>query len=481
MSRAIYRHLRLLPALALCACAPLTAPPPPSALELPTHYPRTGAEDAQANTAQSASSIGWQDYFPQAPLQSLITEALRRHPDLRDMRLRLQQVQAQWRIQRSNGVPAVNLEAQARRSRGPLEPPESGPAASTREYRVGLGASSWELDFWGRIASLNEAALQEWMANRAAEQALVISLIGQVAAAWTSLRELDERLHLLQSLQAATAESLALMQARHDAGRGDAGALAQQRSELAQMRAEQAELQQMRASQRSTLAMLAGLTQLPATLEPTPTTVLLPVALAPGLPSTLLVARPDIIAAEHRLHASAAQVEAARAAFFPRISLTAFGGVASTALQDLFKGPSRAWNFVPEISLPLLDGGLRQSRYDIAALDQQRALLDYERTVQNAFREVAQRLEEAHWLKEQLRLRREVVQQQAQRQAQMHMRLRYGRASRLDVLESERDHLRAQQRQHMLEHALLRNQIALYVALGGGTQALSASSLYQQE
>lgn len=232
-----------------------------------------------------------------------------------------------------------------------------------------------------------------------------------------------------------------------------------------------AELEQARATQFQALQQLVGTTLvLPSTEATLAADDALMRPLPAGLPSALLTNRPDIVAAEHNLRSANARIGAARAAFFPRITLTGAFGTASSELDNLFQGSSRAWNFMPSLDLPIFDAGRRQANLDLARAREQQALAEYEKTIQTAFREVADALAARHWLAEQVRVLHASVQAQSERARLARLRYDHGASPFLEVLDAQRDLLQAQQQWVRTRRALLSSQVALYAALGGGMQ-----------
>lgn len=468
----------MLLATLLSGCTTLIPPHATPDSTLPAHYQQ--GHDIAGTAQPSAAEIAWQDYFHDPRLQSVIRQALRYNHDLRSAALRVQQAQATYRIERSALTPDVALGMDAKRSRTPADLSDTGQAMATNEFQVGAGISRWEIDFWGRIASLNEEALQEFLATQAGHRAVTISLVAQVADAWLNLHELHARLRLAQTAQSSQGESLRIFKRRLEVGSVTRLEVTQVQTLLTQADTLVLQLQQQRDLQWNALSLLVGHTDL-VDSEDSPfdaQNLLQPIAV--GLPSDLLANRPDIVAAEHRLRAANAHIGAARAAFFPRISLTAFGGLASGELSDLLQGSSRAWNFAPSLSLPIFDGGLNQANLDLAQVRKHLAIVEYEQAIQGAFRDVADALGNHRWLQQQLAVQQQAVEIQDERSRLARLSHERGRASFLEVLDAERDRLDTQQESVQAQHALLRNQVALYAALGGGSQHLQAVPLLDQ-
>lgn len=437
------------------------------ALPVATSYP---AQDAQSTEGLSAATVAWRDYFTDPVLQRLIDTALENNRDLRIAALRVVEAGAAFRIQRSERFPELGVNARGGRARVPADLNPSGSAIVGGEYRAEVGLSSWELDLWGRVRSLEDAALQSWLASDSARQAVHLALIAQVAEGYLGLRAIDERVAIARRTVATREESYRIFTRRSEVGSSSRLDLTQVRTLLTSARELLAQLEQDRAMQLNALALLLGAApgELPE-LTPFDESMVM-VRVRPGLPSELLTSRPDILSAEHRLRASNANIGAARAAFFPRIALTGAFGTASADLNGLFDSGSRAWSFMPTVSLPIFDGGRRRANLELSEVRRDIAVADYEKTIQVAFREVADALSAGKWQADRLSLLR--TQQETQEERARLAQLRYdnGSATFLEVLDAQRDLLDAQQQLVQARRSLLSSQIALYAALGGGTQ-----------
>ncbi|SSW64456.1 efflux transporter outer membrane subunit [Achromobacter agilis] len=438
------------------------------ALPVPATY---APDDSGAATATAAADIAWQAYFPDPVLQGLIATALDNNRDLRNALLRVEEARALYGIQRADQFPTVGVQAEGARSRVPGDLNLTGQPQVSSQYQVGLGMASWELDFWGRVRNLKDAALQNYLASDAAARAATLSLIAEVADSYLSLRELDERLALTRETIASREASLRIFRRRYEVGAISKLDLTQVETLWQQAKALGADLEQSRAAQAHALELLLGapldLPKLPPRLDDNAVMRDLP----PGLPSALLVNRPDIVAAEHRLKASNANIGAARAAFLPSITLTGAFGTASAELDGLFSGGSRAWNFAPSISLPIFDAGRRGATVDLAEARRDQAVATYEQTIQTAFKDVSDALSARRWLAEQVEVLRATVAAQSERARLAQLRYDHGASPYLEVLDAQRDLLAAQQKLAQTRRALLSSRVRLYAALGGGTQA----------
>ena len=460
----------LVAALAGCASmAPRHVTPAPP-------VPATWGVDA-GDAGQPAATLPWRDYFTDPLLRQLIDTALANNRDLRIAVLRTEEARAAFRIQRAEQFPALGLAGQGARARVPGDLNGSGVSAVGSEYRAEVGLSSWELDLWGRVRSLKESALQQWLATEAGRQAAELALVTQVADGYLGLRELDERTALARRTVETREESFRIFTRRYEVGAASKLEQTQVQSLLTQAQALRAELEQARATQLHALGVLVGADPGPLPeAAPFDDTMVL-AELSPGLPSEVLVRRPDIIAAEHQLRAANANIGAARAAFFPRIALTGSFGSASAELDGLFDSGSRAWTFAPVLSLTIFDGGARRASLELSEVRRDIAVAEYEQDIQAAFREVADALSARRWLGEQRDVL-QVAQDVASERARL-AQLRYdnGSATFLEVLDAQRELLAAGQQLVQARRALLSSQVALYAALGGGTATAASNPL----
>lgn len=461
------RLIALAPAL-LAACAPLSPMPVPDTA-LPAQYAQAASQDSRASVADRP---GWRDYFADAQLQGLIAQALSHNHDRRQALARLEEARALAGLQEAQRWPVLAAQAQGQRSRVPADLNLTRRPLLGEQFQLGLGLASWELDLWGRLAQLDEAARQAYLANAATLQAVELALVHQVAQTWLNLAELDERLRLASHSLDSRNESLRIYTRRVEVGASSRLQLTQVQVLQTQAAALVAQLQQQREAQWQALTLLVGTP--PAGLQPRLS------ALAPlraGLPAELLTQRPDLLAAEHQLRATDANVQAARAAYLPRLSLTAALGTASAELSGLFKAGSSAWNLAPALDLPLLDGGRRANHLAVQAARRQQALVAYERAVQQALRDVNDALSARQWLAEQLQIAEQTLAAQTERARLAQRRFDMGAAAFLEVLDAQRDLLAAEQQQVQVRHALLASQVSLYAALGGSPRLTEAPAM----
>jgi outer membrane protein, multidrug efflux system len=324
------------------------------------------------------------------------------------------------------------------------------------------------------LRNLKEAALQDYLATGEARRGVAVSLIADVADTWLTVRELDERILLAQRTVESRAESFRLFTRRYEVGSTSRLDLKQVEVLLRQAQALLTELEQERAAQAHALTLLVGTAQpLPFAEEPFNDAGIMQ-ELRVGLPSELLVNRPDIIAAEHELLAAHANIGAARAAFFPQLILTGSGGTASLELgrlfssDGLFSGTSAMWNFLPSITVPIFDAGRNRSNLDLALARRNTSVAKYEKTIQTAFRDVSNALSDHRWLAQELEVQQADLAAETERARLATLRYNAGSSPFLDKLDAERGVLAAEQQLVQVRRALLSSRVRLYEALGGG-------------
>ncbi|WP_224956820.1 efflux transporter outer membrane subunit [Geomonas subterranea] len=448
-----------------CGCS-LKPPYQRPALPVPQHYPGAERDDAAA-----LSLSDWSAFFADPELKRLVTLALERNRDLAMARQKVEEARAMYGIRRADLLPGISAGALAERSRTPADLSLTGAPVTANVFQAGLFLASWELDFWGRVGSLKEAALESYLASLEARRAVQVSLVAQVAQSYLQERELTERVDLAEATIKSRDESFRIARRRFEVGSASKLDAVQAETLLNQARAELAGLMRLRALNLNALALLTGG---PVSLVPLPLTVVerdFLAVIAPGLPSDLLLNRPDVIAAEHELKGANAAIGAARAAFFPAIALTGSFGSASSELSGLFAAGSGAWSFTPAVSLPIFQGGRNVANLELARAREREAVAAYERVLQRAFREVADALAQRHWLAEQVEAQKATLASQTERTRLARLRYDTGAATYLEVLDAERDRFSAQQALVQTRRALLFAGVELYAALGGGGQA----------
>ena len=413
---------------------------------------------------EAASSIAWQRFFPDARLRQLIDLALANNRDLRVAILNIEQARAAYQIRRADSLPSVGLAVAGNRVPGPDD-------SITSTYTAGLAVTSFELDFFGRVRSLSDAALAQFLATEEARRNTHISLIASVANAYLSLLANEELYVLTRQTLDARLESLKLIQLKYDNGVVSKLDLQQGLSLVDNARVILAQQQRLRAQDANLLTLLVG-QPLPA--NPANNVTLAGTELSDlpaGLPSDLLTVRPDIRAAEQQLIAANASIGAARAAFFPRISLTGSAGSASSELSGLFKSGSFGWTFAPQAVLPIFDYGRNTANLGSARAGRDIAVAQYERSIQSAFREVADALAGQATLIDQLRAQQAVAAAEQERFNLSDLRYRSGATSYLELLDAQRALFTAQQQAIQANLQRLQNQVTLYRVLGGGWAA----------
>lgn len=425
----------------------------------------------QAGTGSAAAQIEWQRFFGDTRLKQLIELALRNNRDLRVAVLNIEQARAQHQIRRADQLPTVNAGVTGNRV-----PNSAGGISST--YTAGLSVTAYELDFFGRIRSLGDAALAQFLASEEARKNVHISLIAAVANTYLGLLADDELLALTRQTLKAREESLSLTKLKFDNGVVSELDFRQAQSLVEGARATLAQQQRQRALNENALVLLIG-QPLPATLPAAATlaNTLVGSEILSGLPSDLLVNRPDIRQAEQQLIAANANIGAARAAFFPRISLTGSAGSASNELSGLFQSGSFAWSFAPQLILPIFDGGRNRATLEVAQVTRDIAIAQYERTIQIAFREVSDALAGRATFDEQLRAQKAQADAEAARFKLSDLRYTNGAASYLDLLDAQRSLFAAQQATVLTYLGQLQNRVTLYKVLGGGWMETTAESV----
>lgn len=417
----------------------------------------------------------WRDFFADSQLQAQIAAALEHNRDLRSAVARVDEARALAGIARADRFPGVDVALQQQAAKLPTDLSSIGRETITRRYDANLGVTAFELDFWGRVGSLETAARANFFASEFAQRAFRLALIADVANAWYSLLELDARLRLAEATAASRAESRRLVEKRRDVGlAGDLDFLAADGAWQG-ARAEAANLARQRAAAENALRLLVGTdVAVPSNaastvvaVSPAPTFGPLP-EIAVGLPSDVLLNRPDVLAAEQKLVAANANIGAARAAFLPKIVLTAAAGTASHALSGLFGAGSGAWSFVPLLKWPLFDAGRTEANVDLAEARKVIAVAEYEKTIQQSFREVADLLAAREHYATQLQALEAAEAAQTKRLKRVEARHAAGVSSYLELLDAQRELFAAQQSLISARRVQASTASSLFKALGGG-------------
>jgi NodT family efflux transporter outer membrane factor (OMF) lipoprotein len=448
--------------LAGCSFAPAYVRPPQP---VPDRYVE------QARPGSSIARIGWRDFFQDAQLRSLITQALANNRDIRIAAARVAEARASWRIEGAALYPQLDAVGTGTRARSLFNLPGSGTLPIDEKQISAQLSAGWEIDLWGRLRNLREAARAQYLASEESRRAIATDLIAQVANGYLLEREYEERAALARRSIGTREESLRIMRRRYEVGSGSKLDMMQAQILLAQAQSALQALDQDRGVNRNALALLVG-----RSVDITPGASGLAGAwpdliLPAGLPSELLVNRPDILAAEHQLVAANANIGAARAAFFPNINLTGAYGVASASLDDLFKNGVKVWSFTPTVTLPLFDAGRLKGNLGVAQARRDRAVAEYEQAVQRAFRDVSDALVRKRQLALQIDSTAVLLAAQRERARLAQLRFDNGRSTYLEVLDAQRDLFDAEQALVQLRRAELASVIALYSSLGGGFAA----------
>lgn len=444
--------------IALTACMNLQAPQPVIQSDIPQNF-------SQTTTGNSIANQGYQQFFSDSRLLQVIEISLNHNRDLRTATLNIQRAQQQYQISKNDQLPTIGATASALRQVNPAVNPNN-PYSS---FQVGLGVTAYELDFWGRVKSLKDVALNNYFATQSAREATQISLVSQVSQAWLDYAFAQANLNLAEQTLKAQLDSFNLNKKRFDVGIDSEVPLRQAQISVETARNDVATYKTQVAQAQNLLDLLAGQT-LPQNLLPNQSVKAISAerSFATGLSSDLLNNRPDLKAAEYQLRAAGANIGAAKARMFPTISLTGSAGYASTDLKDLFKSGGFSWSVGPSIDLPIFDWGTRKANIKISETEQKIAVSDYEKAIQSAFREVNDALAARAHIDERLSAQRRLVLATDTTYKLSTARFRAGIDSYLTVLDAQRSAYAAQQGLLMLEQTKLNNQIELYKALGGG-------------
>lgn len=426
-----------------------------------------GAFDEETISTPEQPSIAaqrWQNFYSDERLKGLIALGLEKNKDFESARLAIEKARAQYQITDINDAPAIN--GSAGYTRQAQNRVSTSPNSS---YNVQLGLASYELDFWGRIASLKDQALQSFLATTAAKDSTQISLISNIAQSYANLSYSLAQLKLAEATVQSREQSLFIANKRFEAGIDPKlpslqASASLENAKLAVLRAQSSILQS-----RNALQYLVG-GAIPNELIPTPavSNITTQKIFSAGLPSELLRYRPDVLQAEYNLKAAGANIEVARAAYYPSISLASSVGVSSSSLSDLFKNSAVGWSFGPNISVPIFDAGRLDANYDVAQIERKQTLASYESAIQTAFREVSDVLATRATLGEQLQSQYRLQDNFEQTYQIADARFKAGLDNYLDVLDAQRSLFSTQQGILDLELQKITSQVELYQALGGG-------------
>lgn len=419
--------------------------------------------------APLAADLNWREFFTDEQLQKIIETALNNNRDLRVASLNVERARALYRIQRVELLPVVNAVGSGGKERVPADLSSTGSAHTAEQYSVSLGIYSWEIDFFGRIRSLKERALEEYLATEEARRSAQILLVSEVANVYLTLAADREALQLARSTLETQQAAYDLIRRRYEKGIATALDLSQAQTQVEAARVDIARYTNRAAQDENALNLLAGSPVPSALLPEALSNVTPPKEISPGMSSEVLLQRPDILSAEHLLKAFNANIGAARAAFFPRISLTTAIGTASDELSGLFKAGSDTWNFSGQIVLPIFDART-WSALRVTKVDREKALAQYEKAIQAAFREVADALAVEGTVEDQLAAQQSLVNAFAETYRLSNLRYIKGVDSYLGVLDAQRSLRVAEQVLIAFRLSRIANQVRLYSVLGGGRE-----------
>jgi outer membrane protein, multidrug efflux system len=449
-----------------CTLVPkYTRPEAPVPSEWPGGAAYNGAKSVAG--APTAAKLTWQEFFTDTKLRQIIDMALHNNRDLRLASLNVEMARALYGITRADLFPVVNATGSASKQRSSSDLVKTGEPRTSEQYSVNLGISSWEIDFFGRIRSLKDAALQEYLATEQARRSAQISLVSEVAKAYLALAADRELLKLAQETLTAQEATYHLILRRYEVGASSELDLRQAQTRVDAARVDISRYTALVAGDGNALTLLVG-SPVPDGLLPSElNTVTMLEDLSPGLPADVLQVRPDILQAENQLKAANANIGAARAAFFPRIALTGTVGTASNELSGLFNSGTGTWSFAPQIVMPIFDSRT-WSAFDVSKVDREIVLTQYEKAIQSAFREVADALAQRGNLGDQMKAQQSLVEATAGSYRLSDLRYKSGIDSYLSVLDAQRSLYGAQQGMIAVRLSRLANLVTLYKVMGGG-------------
>lgn len=465
-------------ALVVSGCVMIPDYQQPDATHVPDTWPDGPAypDMDKPQSERPAAAVSWRDFFASARLEDLIAQALSQNPDVRLAVLKVKKTRAKYQLQSAKLSPEVTASGSYTRqnSAGNVAQRSRGGGGTSDYYQVGVGITAYELDLFGRVQSLKQSALEQYLATIQARRSAKLSLVAEVANVYLQWVAYDAQLELAQKTLQSRKQALSLIRKRFEVGAA---------SELDLHRAQRAyqsvriTISQLRRSKAQTRNALIALVGIPVPEEPAKGVALTDEWATgipnPGLPSKLLLRRPDIVAAEHRLKSANARIGAARAAFFPRITLTGSYGTISPELDGLFETGSFIWSFMPKISVPIFDGGRNDANLAMAKVEKRMKVAKYRKTIRTAFREVSDTLAARGTLGQALQARKRLVEETRASYELARQRYKHGVTSYLPVLEAQRAYFDAQQALVDTKLANVANKITLYKVLGGGWRAHS--------
>ena len=451
-----------------CTMAPkYKRPETPVPLKWPGGPAYIYMEDAADESTPAASALSWRKFIKDERLRKVVETALNNNRDLRIATLNVERARAYYGIQRAELLPSVNAAGSMYKERIPADLSSTGSAVTAEQYSVNLGITSWEIDFFGRIRSLKDNALEQYLATDEARRGSQIMLISTTCQVYLALAADREALRVVTSTLNTQEVSYKLIKKRYDVGFASELDLRRAQSQVDTARGDVARYTQLVAQDENALNLLVGSPVPPELLPSDLKNITPPQDISAGLSSEVLLQRPDVLAAEHQLKAANANIGAARAAFFPRIALTATAGTASADLSGLFKSGQGAWTFAPQIVMPIFDARTWHA-YDVTKVEKEISVAEYEKTIQTAFREVADALAERGTINDRLAAQQSLVDASAVSYRLSEARYNKGIDSYLSVLDAQRSLYGAEQGLIMLRLARINSLITLYKSLGGG-------------
>lgn len=451
-----------------CTLAPkYTRPESPVPSAWPAGKSYIQIENAADESTPPAAELSWREFIMDERLQKVIETALQNNRDLRLATLNVDRAKALYGIGKVSLLPSVNAAGSWSKTHVPADLSSTGSATTSERYDVNLGITAWEIDFFGRVRSLKDKALEEYLTTTQALRSSHLLLVSTVAQAYLALAADREALQLVSQTLESQEEAYKLIRKRYDAGIISDLDLRRAQTQVDIARGDVARYKQLVAQDENGLNLLTGSQLQPELMPADLASVRPPLEVSAGLSSELLLNRPDVLAAEHQLKAVNANIGAARAAFFPRISLTGTFGTASNELSGLFKSGSETWTFAPQIIMPIFDARTWFA-YDVTKIEKEMHIAQYEKAIQTAFREVADALAVKSTINQRIAAQESMVEALTEAYRLANLRYTKGIDSYLSVLDAQRSLYAAQQGLIMLRLARLNNMIELYKTLGGG-------------
>jgi multidrug efflux system outer membrane protein len=443
---------------------------------VPNTFPQGPAyvDDEAVSPSPEASDLPWRDFYTDAKLRDVITLALENNRDLRIATLNIDRTRSLYNIKRSALLPTINAGAGVTRARTPADVSPTGVTTTASQYNADLGFASWEIDLFGRIRNMSEAALQEYFASEQASRAAQILLVSEVASTYLTLAADQTCLELAGTTLKTRQDAFELVRLRHERGLSPLIDVHRAQAQVDAAQASYVTFVQLIALDKNALNLLSGTTVPDDLLPGNLASVKSPTPVSAGMSSLVLLNRPDIMQAEHQLMAANANIGAARAAFFPRISLTAAAGTASSDLSGLFGSGQGMWTYGAQVVMPIFDPRT-WAAVRVSETEQKIALAQYEQTIQNSFREVADTLAVRGTILQQLQAQEQFVRSESEVNSLANVRYQRGLDNYLSVLDSERELYASQLELVALQLTRLTNQVKLYAVMGGGWQPLKES------